>query len=428
MSLTVIGVSHDTAPLEIRERFSFTPSEASRTLEALRRDAGVDEAVLLSTCNRTEIYVYSEGEGARRAGRKALQWKAGRDVEDPGSFLFQHRHYDAVAHLFRVVGGVDSMVVGEAEIQGQVRDAYELARRISVDPPMAGTVLHRLFQTALSVGGRIRDETTLGEGMASVASVAVDLTKKIFGQLQGRRVLILGAGETAELTVEALAREGVEGVVVANRTVERARSLANRLEGRAVSFKELAGALADADIVVSSTAAPHPILEVEDFRRAIPDGRRRPLLIVDLAVPRDVAPEVGDEANVFLYNVDDLRKIVDLNLEERKGAIPEAEAIIQEEVDAFRRWHAAREVVPVIRLFRNHARRVAASELARTLEALDHLPDEDREKLMEFSHRLLGKLLHEPTVKLREAAARGDGPEMIDAVRYLYDLSEEDAD
>lgn len=427
MSLTVIGVSHDTAPLEVRERFAFAPSESTRTLAALRRDAGVEEAVLLSTCNRTELYLYAESDRAARAAGKVFRWK-GAELDDPDRFLYQLRHYEVAAHLFRVAGGLDSMVVGEAEIQGQVRSAYELAREVPVEPPMAGTVLHRLFQQALAVGGRIRDETTVGEGAGSVASVAVDLARKIFGQLDRRRVLILGAGETAELTVEALAREGVAGIMVANRTVERARELAGRLGGRAVSFEELDAALAEADIVVSSTAAPHPVLELDDMRRAFPDARRRPLLIVDIAVPRDVQPEVGAEANVFLYNVDDLRQIVDANLAKRGGAIPDAERIVQEEVEAFRRWHAAREVVPVIRLFRSHVRRLADSELERALEALGHLSDEDREKLEEFSHRLLGKLLHEPTVRLREAAARGDGPEIIDAIRYLYDLSERDAD
>lgn len=428
MPLTVLGISHQTAPLEVRERFAFAPAEATRALVSLREEWGIREAVLLSTCNRTELYVHGDDARGVEVGRTLLATKGGIEVREPAPYLYQRRSVHAVRHLFRVSGGLDSMVVGEAEIQGQVREAYELAREAPLDPPMAGAVLHRLFQTALSVGGRIRSETSLGEGSASVASVAVELARKIFGRLRGRRVLILGAGETAELTVEALSRMGVHGVVVANRTFERAEELARRLGGRATRFEGLTSALRDADIVVASTAAPHPVLGRDAIREAFPEGPDGPLLVVDIAVPRDVAPEVGDEPNVFLYNIDDLQNIVDLALERRGDAIPAAETIVREETEAFRRWLASREVAPLIRDFRGRSRALADAELERILEALDHLPEEDRKKVREFSHRLLGKLLHEPTVRLREAAARGDGADLIDAVRFLYDLKGEHDD
>ena len=422
MFLTVLGVNHRTASLEVRERFAFSTGEAERALVALRKDGNIREAVLLSTCNRTELYLHAGDGRGLEAGRKLLRWKAGPAVEEPGRYLYHHIDQDAVRHLFRVAGGLDSMVLGEAEIQGQVRAAYQLSLEAPVDPPMAGPVLHRLFQTALSVGGRIRSETGVGEGAVSVASVAVELAKKIFGQLGGKRVLILGAGETAELTVEALAREGVEGVVVANRTFDRARELADRLRGEAVRFDALDRALQETDIVIASTAAPHPVLEIRTLREAFPDGPEKPLLIVDIAVPRDVDPAVGEEPNVFLYNVDDLRGILDLTLERRAEAVPLAESIVGEHAEEFRRWYASREVGPLIGRLRGRARNVAEEETRRLLDGLAHLPDEDMEKVREFTHRLLGKLLHEPTVRLREAAARGDGADLVDAVRHLYGL------
>ncbi|NIP57847.1 MAG: glutamyl-tRNA reductase, partial [Gemmatimonadetes bacterium] len=313
-------------------------------------------------------------------------------------------------------------VLGEAEIQGQVQEAWEKAASVDVDPPLVGPVLDRLFQRALGTGGRIRHETGVGEGAASVASVAVDLAGKVFGELEDRRVLVLGAGSTAELVVEALAREGVEGVVVANRTEERARALAARLSGRAVLFEEMSSVLRGVDIVVASTAAPHPLLTRESVRAAFPNGPRRPLLIIDIAIPRDVEPGVGEEPNVFLYNVDDLRQIVDENLDRRRQSLPRAERIVADEAAAFRDWVASREMVPLIRSLRRRGHRVRRKELERTLSGLGHLSEEDRDRVVELSRRLVNKLLHDPTVRLKEGAANGRGADLIEALRFLYDL------
>lgn len=421
LPLAVVGVSHRTAPVEIRERMAFGADEGNEALLALRGTAGVEEAILLSTCNRTEFYLFPAADRHGLAAAESLFQERIRDLSTPAAdYLFRRQGEGVVRHLFQVSSGLDSMVTGEAEIQGQVRDAYARALELPTEPPLAGPVLHRLFQMALSVGGQVRAETAIGEGTASVASVAVELARKIFGSLRGKRVLVLGAGATAELMVEALSRDGVRGIFVANRTVERAASLAERLHGHALGMDRMAEALPAVDIVLSSTSAPHPVLGPEIFRQAFPRGRGRPLLLIDVAIPRDVDPRLGDEPEVFLYNVDDLQKIVDEHVRIRAGAIPAAEAIIREHADAFRQWYASLEVIPVIRSMRDQAEAVREQELERLLRGMAHLNPEDKARLEAFSRRLLNKVLHEPTTRLRQGVADGGGADLVEAARFLY--------
>jgi glutamyl-tRNA reductase len=421
LPLAVVGVSHRTAPVEIRERMAFAADEGAEALLALRGSAGIEEAILLSTCNRTEFYLFPAADRRGLAAAESLFQERIRDLSTPAAdYLFRRQGEGVVRHLFQVSSGLDSMVTGEAEIQGQVREAYARALELPTEPPLAGPVLHRLFQMALSVGGQVRAETAIGEGTASVASVAVELARKIFGSLRGKRVLVLGAGATAELMVEALARDGVRGVFVANRTVERAAPLAERLHGHALGMDRLPEALPAVDIVLSSTSAPHPVLGPEIFRRAFPRGRGRPLLLIDVAIPRDVDPRLGDEPEVFLYNVDDLQRIVDDHVRIRAGAIPAAEAIIREHADAFRQWYSSLEVIPVIRSMREQAEAVREQELERLLRGMEHLSPEDRARVEAFSRRLLNKVLHEPTTRLRQGVADGGGAELVEAARFLY--------
>ena len=423
MTLAVVGVSHHTAPVEARERFAFGSAEAIRALGTLREDGGVHEAVLVSTCNRTELYLHPVVDpAALEAGVAMLRAKAEGVEGSPDSYLYRKEGLESVRHLFCVSAGLDAMVLGEAEIQGQVKDAYELASRVPVAPSMAGPVLNRLFQMAFSVGGRIRSETTIGQGAASVASVTVELAHKIFGSLESRRALVLGAGANAQLVAEALTRQGVRGILVANRTHERAVALAERLQGSAIPYDSVPERLEDVDILVTATAAPHVIVSLEAVRGALPEALGRPLLIMDLAIPRDVEPAIGSEPNVFLYNIDDLREIVDETLEQRKAVLPAAERIIDQEVEAFRGWYAARQVVPLIRSLRGRWDGVRDQELQWLWQRLGHLSADDREMVERFSERLLGKLLHDPTVRLREGAVNGRVAEFIDAVRYLHDL------
>ena len=424
-SIAVIGVSHRTAPVEIRERFAFSDQEAVEALGGLREAAGMKEAVLLSTCNRTELYVCPGSDpDLVAAGEAVLTEKAGGLVGGTSQYLYREQGIDSVRHLYRVVAGLDSLILGEAEIQGQVRSAYELAGRVPADPPVAGPVLHRLFQTALAVGGQVRSQTPIGQGAASVASVAVGLARKIFGSLEGREVMILGAGNTAELVVEAMKRDRIHGLIVANRTQERAESLAGRLHGKAIHFDEMPFALAQTDILVASTGAPHALITTDGFRHAIGGRREKPLLILDLAIPRDVEPELGGEANVFLYNVDDLREIIDGNLVKRQASISDAEAIVQEQAEVFAQWHDARDVVPVITGLRARWGDMREDELGWLWQRLGHLPAEDRELVESFSKRLLNKLLHEPTTRLKQGVANGRGAEFVDAVRFLHAIED----
>ena len=427
--VSVVGVSHLTAPVEIRERFAFAPAEAEVALYTLRADSEVQEAVLLSTCNRTELYVCPAGnEGVQKAAERVLAEKAGEVVGGTQQYLYRHNGEASVRHLYRVAGGLDSLVLGEAEIQGQVKDAYELAGRSPATPALAGPVLHRLFQSALAAGARIRSTTPIGEGAASVASVAVDLARKIFGGLEGRQVMILGAGTTAELVVEALARDGIRGLVVSNRTYERASELARRLSGHAVHFDEMPFELAKTDILIASTAAPHPLVTRDGFRHAREGSPTGPLLILDLAIPRDVEPAVGDEANVFLYNVDHLQEILDDNLHKRRESVPEAETIVDQYAQDFLRWFGARGVVPVIRSLRAHWDDVRQSELERLWQKLSHLSADDRDVVEAFSKQFLNKILHEPTKRLKQGVGNGQGVEFVEAVRYLHDLETVEAD
>ena len=422
-SIAVVGVSHKTAPVEIRERFAFTEGEIVSALGRLRNRCAMKEAVLLSTCNRTELYLCPASDASVvAAGEALLSEKAGGLVGGTTRYLYRRHGLESVRHLFRVVSGLDSLVLGEAEIQGQVKTAYELAASVSAEPPLAGPVLHRLFQTAFAVGGQVRSQTPVGEGRASVASVAVELARKIFGDLKGREVMILGAGHTAELVGEAMKRDRILRLVVVNRGYDQARDLADRLAGEAVQFDQMPVALAQVDILVASTAAPHALVTRYGFRRAVGGRRRKPLLILDLAIPRDVEPEVGGDPNVFLYNVDDLRDIIDETLIQRKNAAAAAEVIVGDHAEAFAEWHDARDLVPLIRSLRDHWGDLRESELSWLWQRLSHLSEEDRDMVEAFSKRLLNKLLHRPTTRLKEGVADGRGAEYTAALRFLHGI------
>jgi glutamyl-tRNA reductase len=331
------------------------------------------------------------------------------------------RDREAVAHLYRVAAGMDSMVVGEAQIHGQVRDAWEASRSAS------GAVLNRLFQSALLVAGRVRSETSLGHGAMSVSSAAVQLSKKIFGSLVGKRAMVLGAGEMAELALASLQHEGVRAAVVANRTFERAQALAARYGATAVHYDEAWTALAEVDLLLCSTASPHPVVSAERVRDAVVRRGDRPLCILDIALPRDVDPAVSRMDNVFLYDLDDLRAVVSTNLERRHRELPAAEQVIAEEVEKYWHWLAGLAAVPVVTQFRDEMNRVRERELSVALRRLGDLTPAQRTAVEHFSQSLMNKFLHEPTVRLRAAAANGRGLAVVDAARYLFALDERHA-
>jgi glutamyl-tRNA reductase len=399
----------------VRERLAYRTSEVHGLLDRVRTMTDVREAVLLSTCNRTELYLV---EGEQDAASAVWSLYGERLGSDASGFGYVRRDRDAVAHLFRVVAGMDSMVVGEAQIHGQVRDAWETSR------PGSGAVLNRLFQTALLVGGRVRSETALGHGAMSVSSAAVQLAKKIFGSLVGKRAMVLGAGEMAELALASLQAEGVRAAVVANRTFERAQALAALYGATAVHYEQAWTALADVDVLLCSTASPHVVVSAERVRDGLARRGDRPLCILDIAVPRDVDPAVAEMDNVFLYDLDDLRSVVSASVERRHRELPAAEQVIAGEVEKYWQWVAGLAAVPVVTQFRDEMNRVRERELAAAMRRLGDLTPEQRAAVEHFSQSLMNKFLHEPTVRLRAAAANGRGLGVVDAARYLFALDE----
>ncbi|MDQ3698901.1 MAG: glutamyl-tRNA reductase [Gemmatimonadota bacterium] len=415
MALIVVGVSHHTAPVEVRERLAATGDDARELLAGIGRDAAVREGVILSTCNRTELYIVEGERDAVPAVFAALSARLGRAAD---SYGYVRRERDAVRHLYRVAAGLDSMILGEAQIQGQVRDAWEASRAAS------GAVLNRLFQSALLVASRVRTETAVARGAASVSSAAVQLARKIFGPLGGRRAMVLGAGEMAELALRCLIDEGVRTAVVANRTFGRAKELAARHGGVAMSYEECWDRLREVDLLICSTSAPHAVVAREHVARAVAGRGDRPLCILDIALPRDVAPDVRELENVFLYDLDDLQAVARSNLERRRQELPTAEELIAGEVALFWDWLAGLAAVPVLTTFRSRMDRLREDELAHLLRKLSHLPPDERQTLEYFSRALMNKFLHEPTVRLRAAAANGRGLAVVDTLRYLFALEQ----
>jgi glutamyl-tRNA reductase len=418
MALIAAGVSHHTAPLPLRERLVVSAGETQGVAQRILEASGATEVVLLSTCNRTEVYAVEGDVDAAPAVWSDFSAMLGQDASP---FGYVRRDRDAVAHLFRVTAGIDSMILGEAQIHGQVRDAWERSRASS------GAVLSRLFQSALMVGGRVRSETAIGRGAASTSSAAVQLASKIFGTLNGRHAMVLGAGEMAELALECLVSEGVRTAVVANRTHERAATLAERYHAEALHYDECWSRLADVDLLICSTAAPRTIVGVEQIAGSLKERGDRPLCILDIAVPRDVDPAVGALSNVFLYDLDDLRTVATANIERRRDELPAAEEVIAAEVEKYWEWLAGLAAVPVLRTFRTEMDRLREAELSEAMRRLDHLSPRDREAIEHFSRALMNKFLHEPSVRLRAAAANGRGLGVVDALRYLFDLRASDA-
>jgi glutamyl-tRNA reductase len=413
VALIVAGVNHTTASIEVREKLAFRPAEMLAELARFRAHRLAREGVALSTCNRTEFYLVEEDGDPLRHIQEILSDRLG---EDAAPFLYVHRDREAAAHLFAVASGLDSMILGEAQIHGQVKEAWEHCRAES------GPLLNRMFQSALLAASRARTETGIGRGAASVSSAAVQLAKKIFGDLKGRRAMILGAGDAAELALRCLLNEGVKVAIVANRTYERARALADEHGATAMHYDRCWESLRDVDVLLCSTASPVAVVTAERVRANVEARGDRPLCILDIALPRDVEPAVGDLDNVFLYDLDDLKAAAAANIERREEDVPAARRVIAEEVGKYWDWVAGLAVVPVVRGFREEMDKLRAAELAAAMRRLGPLSPEQADAIEHFSKSLMNKFLHEPSVRLREAAANGRGSGVVDAARYLFAL------
>jgi glutamyl-tRNA reductase len=407
MSVVLVGISHHRAPIELRERAALDSRRAAELAGRLAGEHG--EAVCLSTCNRTELYLADES--AEEAERKAEAALLALESE-LGPALYRLRDEAAALHLFRVAAGLDSMVPGEGEILGQVRGAHEAGA--------AGPILDRLFRQAVHAGKKARSETAIGESPASVSSAAAALAEQVFGDLRGRSILVVGAGKVGELAVRNLVTRGATIAFVANRTVDRAAELAHRFGGEPIPLDRVDRELERADVVLSSTSAAGWILTQEQVARALPARKGRPLFLIDLAVPRDLDPAIHQLDGCYLYNIDDLEAVVAETLAGRRKEAERAETIVADEADRFREWQASLDVVPAITSLRARAEQIRATELNRA-----KLNDSERRAAESVTAAVLNKLLHLPTIRMKEAAAAADGVIYADAVRHLFGLEDE---
>ncbi len=418
MAIFTLGINHHSAPLAIREQVAFHVETLPQALSALTRQKPVREAAILSTCNRTEIYCATEQPEA------AAEWLAeyhNLEREAIKPFLYTLSPRDSVRHAFRVASGLDSMVVGEAQILGQMKDAVRLAENAGT----LGMHLHKLFQRAFAVAKEVRTSTAIGANTVSMAAAAVQLAERIFESVSSQKILFIGAGEMIELCATHFCARQPKQVTVANRTVERGRVLADRFGGHAIRLDELADTLGQYDIVVSCTASPLPIIGLGMVERAIKARRHRPMFMVDLAVPRDIESEVGELDDVFLYTVDDLAQVVASGIESRQAAVIQAEAIIDTQVDSFLHWMESRDTVPLIRSLRDAAERNRRHELDHAMKRLT-AGDPPEKVLEQLSLRLTNKFLHAPTqaLQLSDAESR---QELQQAASRLFHLHPDDS-
>jgi glutamyl-tRNA reductase len=397
--LLVIGVSHKTAPVEIRERLALPEARAQLFVRDLRGSASVREAVVISTCNRTELYLVVddpvEAEGTVLA---MLASQAGIRPTELTASIYAYRNCDAARHLYRVTAGLESMVVGEAEIQGQVKRAYEAALRND----WVGSLNSRLFKAALKTGKRVRSETAISERQLSLPAVAVALAREVLGALSGRSVVIVGTGETSELAARALANSGARAVFVASRRRDRAISLARRYGGESVSFDELPSALERADIVVAATASPHLLLEARELEQVMESRPGRPLLLIDLAVPRDIDPGCGSLEGVSLYDIDDLEAVVVRNRKVRQAEARKAEGIVEQEIQHFAAWLGSLEVLPTLAALRENARQIAEQVVRENAGKWESASDADLDRVEALARTIVNRMLHEPTLRMKE--------------------------
>jgi glutamyl-tRNA reductase len=421
--IRLLGLSHHTAPLEIRERVAWRTEEYAPVLRQIVGRDGVAEGVLVSTCNRSELVAVVDPAhaGETLAGfRRLLAERAGAPM-DP--HLYQFESTAAVEHLFRVASSLDSLDVGEAQILGQVNDAFAASEAAGT----LGPVLDRLFSRARQAAKRVRTETGIGEMHVSVASVAVELARKIFGSLAGRTALIVGAGDTSWLTLQHMAKAGIHRAYVTNRTDARAERLAESLGCLPVPFEKRYDAMVDVDVVITATAADGAVFHRREMARTMAARRHRPVFLIDLAVPRDIEPDTAGLDGVFLYNLDDLSAVVQKNLADRRKEADRGRAIVAEEAGRFLAWLGSLEVVPTVVALRRHLETIRMAEEERLMARLAHLSERDREAVRAFAAQLTGKFLHDPTVRLREARDPRETARLIEAARILFALDESDA-
>ncbi len=419
MNFVVIGVNHQTAPVEVREQFAISEARLPEAVKALATYPGIEEGMIVSTCNRVEVLARTTNGSTDMQG--FLRQFYGFDPEPYRKYLYEHHERDAVRHVFRVASSLDSMIVGEPQILGQVKEAYATARALGAVNSQLDALLTRSF----AVAKRVRNETAVATSAVSIASVAVDLAKKIFGNLQGKSVYLVGAGKMCELAARHLLAHGATQIYVANRTFERAASLAKKFNGQAIPFEKLYETVPNADIVISSTGAPHAIFRKEHGEKFLHLRRNRPMFFIDIAVPRDIDPELNKLDGIFVYDIDDLQQVVSSHIADRKTEADRAEAIVQLEVDKFESRLQTLDVVPTIVSLQEHLETVRQAEIDRVRGRLGTLSPEQELAVEALSRGIINKIMHTPITTLKSAARESsEVTTVVDLVRKLFGLRE----
>jgi glutamyl-tRNA reductase len=416
--IVLLGINHKTAPVELRECIAFSADESTIALQTLHREFYIDEVLLFSTCNRVEVLLVTQNksEAIRDTKRFIAQFNK-IPIEQFENALYIHDNDEAVRHVFRVASSLDSMVVGEPQILGQIKDAYRSATSLKT----SGVILNRLLHRTFSVAKRIRSETGIGDRAVSISYAAVELGKKIFGALEQKKVLLIGAGEMAELAVEHLIRNKVGDIFVANRTFESGVNLAKKFNGKAIRFEEIGESLKTVDIIISSTGSPDFIITRNQVKGVIRTRHNRPLFFIDIAVPRDIDPEVNWLTNSYVYDIDDLKGVIDENIEDRQREAVKGERIIDEAVIRFRQWCESLDVVPTIIALRNKLDSIASAEVKKTLQS-NQISGQSADAIQKMTNAIINKVLHSPTIFLKKDGMRDDKSLYIDVVRKLFNL------
>lgn len=420
--IILIGVNHKTAPVALRECIAFSEDEARDALTALKVSSSIRELLIYSTCNRVEILMVTEER--QNAIDEAVAYISSRKQMPAEMFenaLYVHRGRAAVRHLFRVAASLDSMIVGEPQILGQIKSAY----RMATTHRTSGVLLNRLLHRAFFVAKKVRTETGIGDSAVSVSYAAIELARKIFGELGGKEVLLIGAGEMAELAVEHLLRHRVKRIFVANRTFERGLALARRFGGQALRMEEIDDTLRQVDIIISSTGAPGYVVTRKQLKDKMRGRRNRPIFFIDIAVPRDIEPAVNRVNNAYVYDIDDLKSVIDENIDERKKEAIKGERIIEEAAIKFQLWLDSLAAVPTIVALRDKFDAIARTEVDKTLSGLKHLTESDRESIDRMVRSLINKVLHDPTAYLKKTGCQGDNAVHIDMTRKLFKLDDQ---
>ena len=421
VNLILVGVNHKTTPVEIREKLAFTKGKIEESVDRLFNFPDIIEHTILSTCNRVEIYARANCQDSAIKAIKQFIC----DFHEVSPFeledhFYSYRNEEAVEHLFRVSSSLDSMILGEAQILGQVKDAYSLAK----DLRSTGLVLNQLFEKAFSIAKKVREETGIAERSVSISSAAVELAQKIFDDLENRTVMLVGTGEMAELAAKHLISYGVKTIYVTSRTYDRAVNLARALNGSALDFEAFKSELHRADIVITSTSAPKFIINKEIVEKAIHERKNKPIFFIDIAVPRDIEPDVNDLENVYLYDIDDLQVVVSANIKEREKEAKNAMNLISQEVTKFNNWVGALDAVPTIVEIRKKAENIRKQEIEKTLKKISHLSEDDKQLLRQMSSSMINKILHKPTTKLKQKTQSEDGHIYLKAIRHLFHLDD----